>query len=292
MILDDIKKTNAIHPPQWLIPNTMYLTRMGSEAYGVSTDNSDIDIYGFCIPPRDMVFPHLAGEISGFGKQIKRFEQWTEHHCQYNGCEYDFSVYGIVKYFNLVSHNNPNMIDSIFVPENCIVHQTQISQLVRENRKSFVHKGCWHTFKGYAYQMMHKLKTKNPQGKRKELIEKYKYDVKYAYHLVRLLNEVEQLLTEGDLDLQRNNEQLKSIRRGEWTEQEIENYFTEKEKTLEKVYSESKLPWGIDEDKLKNLLLQCLEIHYGKLDNCIQIVDPAIKALQEIAEIVNIALKR
>jgi predicted nucleotidyltransferase len=52
---------------------------MGSQAYGVNTDTSDLDIYGVCIPPKEMIFPHLAGEIPGFGQQIQRFEMWQEH---------------------------------------------------------------------------------------------------------------------------------------------------------------------------------------------------------------------
>ena len=40
----------------------------------------------------------------------------------------------------------------------------------------------------------------------------------------------------------------------------IENYFFEKEKTLEKVYAESKLQHSPDEAKIKKLLLDCLEV--------------------------------
>lgn len=38
---------------------------MGSIACGVAEDHSDIDVYGFAIPPRDWFFPHLRGDISG-----------------------------------------------------------------------------------------------------------------------------------------------------------------------------------------------------------------------------------
>jgi len=82
MILTSLNKQNLIHPPKWLPDNTAYLTIMGSQAYGVSIDDSDLDVYGFCIPPKDLVFPHLAGEIPGFGRQIQRFDQWQEHRVQ------------------------------------------------------------------------------------------------------------------------------------------------------------------------------------------------------------------
>jgi hypothetical protein len=52
-----------------VIEGTQYLVHMGSDAYGVSSNSSDIDAYGFCIPPKSYIFPHLSGEIEGFGKQ-------------------------------------------------------------------------------------------------------------------------------------------------------------------------------------------------------------------------------
>ena len=73
------------------------------------------------------------------------------------------------------------------------------------------------------------MRTKVPKGGRQKIIEEFGYDVKFAYHVVRLLNEVEQILVEEDLDLARNKEQLKAIRRGEWSQQAVEDYFTNKD---------------------------------------------------------------
>lgn len=95
-------------------------------------------------------------------------------------------------------------------------------------------------------------------------------DCKFAYHIVRLLDEVEQIMIEGDIDLQRNREQLKSIRRGEWKEEDIIRYFEDKERTLEKVYQESKLRVKPDEEAIKQLLINCLEDHYGSLKGCVE----------------------
>ena len=69
-IVRHLAERDLIHPPRWLSPNICYETVMGSQAYGVSTDSSDFDVYGFCVPPKSLVFPHLAGEIPGFGRQV------------------------------------------------------------------------------------------------------------------------------------------------------------------------------------------------------------------------------
>lgn len=288
-----LKEAGLINPPSFIPHNIHYETIMGSVAYGVSSDTSDMDVYGFCIPPKDMIFPHLAGEIPGFGNQINRFEQYQQHHILDKsalagaGRTYDITVYSIVKYFQLCMENNPNMIDSLFTPANCVLHITKVGNMVRENRHMFLHKGAWHKFKGYAYSQLHKMTTKNPVGHRVEIRETFGYDVKFAYHVVRLLNEVEQILIEGDIDLQRNREQLKSIRRGEWKEEEIREYFASKERDLEKLYVESKLPHSPDEDKIKKLLLECLEEHYGNLEDAVVKPDAAISALKDIQAILE-----
>lgn len=291
--VQSLVKKGLIRPPEWLEDNIGYETVMGSLAYGVSQDDSDFDIYGFCFPPKTLVFPHLRGEISGFGRQINRFEQWQQHHIhdpsalKGHGRTYDFQIFSIIKYFNLCMENNPNMIDSLFTPVNCVLHATKVGNMVRERRKIFLHKGAWLKYKGYAFSQLHKMQTKDPQGKRKEVRDKYGLDVKFAYHIVRLVNEAEQILVEGDLDLQRGNEQLKAIRRGEWSEAQIREWFTKRELELNKVYDESKIPWGPDEGAIKALLIQCLEEHYGDLSHCI--IDPnrATQAVRDMADVIN-----
>lgn len=292
-IVAKLTSLQLINPPPWLVSNTHLETLMGSVAYGVSCDTSDMDIYGFCIPPKDIIFPHLAGEILGFGKQVKRFEQYQQHHIkneksknQKHHKTYDLNIFNIVKYFHLCMGCNPNMIDSLFTPTTCILHRTKVANMVREKRHLFLHKGAWHTFKGYAYSQLSSI-DKNRTGKRKELVEKHGYDTKNSYHVVRLLNEIEMILIEHDLDLQRNNEQLKSIRRGEWTYEQVKEYFQKKESDLETLYTKSKLQWGPDEQAIKKLLIECLEEHYGNLKDCIILPDRYELAVKEIREIIN-----
>ena len=290
MLLQDLEKKGLIHPPQWLSDNCHYITIMGSFAYGVSSDTSDMDLYGFCIPKKEIVFPHIAGKIIGFDKDLGTFDQWQEHHVNDpsamggEGRMYDLQIFNIVKYFSLLLDNNPNIVDSLFTPVNCVLHITRVGTMVRDNRKLFLHRGAWHRFKGYAYSQLHKMTSKDPKmgSKRKDLREKFGFDVKFAYHIVRLLDEVEQILTTGDLDLQRSHEQLKAIRRGDWTEQQIRDYFTQKEKDLETVYAESTLPWGPDVNKIRELLMNCLEDHYGTLDKCVERPDQYVAVLRDI----------
>ena len=169
-VIQRLEEKKLITPPSFMQSNVHYETMMGSIAYGVSSDTSDMDIYGFCIPPKNMIFPHLAGHIEGFGKSPERFQNYQQHHIidpnadGGNGKEYDIDIYNIIHYFQLCMENNPNTIDSIFTPDRCVLHSTQIGNLVRENRKFFLHKGSWHKRKGYAFSQLHKIDIKTYEG--------------------------------------------------------------------------------------------------------------------------------
>ena len=293
---------------------------MGSTAYGVSDDTSDMDIYGFAMPPKHILFPYSdGGHIFGFGKKPENFEQFQQHHIidKGRGKEYDISIYNIVKFFNLCMENNPNMVDALFVPTRCVLHSTAIANHVRDNRKLFLSKRVWHKFKGYAFSQLHKMKNKwvkdfvelcnkweipydmplkdtldlmknhgandeertrmllvinkietgGKRSKRIPLIAKHGFDTKFAYHVVRLIDECQQILEEGDLDLTRSREHLKAIRRGEVPEKDIIQYFDNKVLSLENSYSTSKLPYTPDEEAIRALLMECIESHYGTVEN-------------------------
>lgn len=125
------------------------------------------------------------------------------------------------------------------------------------------------------------------KSKRFESIKINSFDIKYAYHLIRLLNEIEQILTEEDLDLERSREQLKSIRRGEWKMEDVISYAATKEKYLEGHYLKSKLPERPRELEVKNLLLECLEMQYGTLDKVVHIEDKYEHMIRRIKDIID-----
>lgn len=286
--VEQLTNRGLINPPDFVKSNTMYECIVGSVAYGVSDDFSDIDINGFCIPPKDVIFPHLRGEIEGFGRQKNRFTGWQEHHVKAEELVgvYDFNIYNIVHYMWLCLENNPNMVTTLFVPRECILTSTAISEMIREKRDLFLHKGAWPKYKGYSYSQRHKMAGKNPEpgSKRDQLREKYGYDVKFAYHTVRLLYEAEMILTEGTIDIRRHQEHLKAIRRGTVSEADVIRWCDSKEFDLERAYHSSKLPWGPRESEIKTLLLDCLESHYGSLEKAIVRPDALEDILNKITD--------
>lgn len=285
---DKLHEAGKLNAPRFLKNNIIYEVITGSHAYGTNvSESSDLDIYGVVIPLKEMVFPHLAGEIPGFGVQIKRFEQYIQHHLEHGVHSYDMTYTSIVKYFQLCMENNPNMVDTLFVPQECVTHMNRIGSLIRENRRRFLHKGSYHKFLGYAHSQLHKMASNKREGKRAEIHDKFGFDVKFAMHLVRLSYEAEQILSEEDLDLRRHSEHLKAIRRGDVPEQDIRLWFASKEKYLEELYRTSTLRHTPDQEFLKTLLLNCLEHHYGSLEKAIDTSDKYQSAVIEISAILE-----
>ena len=288
-----LKKEGKINPPSFVIEDLEYLVIMGSVAYGVNEDYSDLDLYGFCIPPKEIIFPHLNGQINGFGPKPPEFNQWQLAYVEDKNTKttFDFSIYNVVKFIQLIMENNPTMLDSLFVPDRCILYQTEISKYLREKRFEFIHKGCYPKFKGYAYSQLHKCKSQERTGKRKEVVEKFGFDVKFAYHVVRLMSEVEEILSERTLTLDKKErrEFLKSIRRGEVSYEEIEEYFKSKEKYLDKLYEESTLPYSYNEKEIKQILVNCLEMKFGSIDGLIKVSneEDIKESLRDIQKIIG-----
>ncbi len=366
--IETLTKKGLIHPPEnFLVSNTIYETVMGSHAFGVADTSvkdkiPDYDVYGCCIPPKDILFPHLQGKIVclddkgswvGFGSKPRTFEQYQKHHIfdpdahGGKGKEWDLVIYNVVKYFELCRKNVPNMIDSLFTREEHVLHCTLAGRIIRDNRKLFLSKECWKKYRGYAaselkkadnkvncdemlnvlafetdYQIPHSTKFSeveealkegysslrgrlahlndeelqkyydlfkegNEKTTRFEHQKEFQMDRKFLYHILRLYDEVEQILLDGDLDLQRAKETMKAVRRGEWTLEQIKDWMFEKDKALESAYATCKLRERPDEQETQKVLMNVLEEHYGSLENVIVEPDWSISLLKDMDNLLS-----
>jgi predicted nucleotidyltransferase len=99
------------------------------------------------------------------------------------------------------------------------------------------------------------LENRNP--KRHDLEELYKYDTKNAMHLVRLLQEGEQLLKKGYLIFPLPNaKELLDIRNGSMTYDEVIKYMETKRFELNEVRKTSMLPEEPRRDDVEKLVIQ------------------------------------
>ena len=113
------------------------------------------------------------------------------------------------------------------------------------------------------------------------------FSTKFAYHIVRLALEAEQILITHHLEVDKNGPLLRSIRDGEWSVEKIVEWFDEKEKQLEALYTTSTLRHSPDEEALKVLLMNCLEEHYGNLSKAVVMPDRDTQILDDLKRLLE-----
>lgn len=115
----------------------------GSNAYGTNTPASDIDIRGIFIPTKD--------EIISIKPMIE----------QVSDKKSDITYYGLKRFFELASENNPNIVELFNIPEDCVQIRHPIMQKILDNRHLFISKKSKHSFSGYAFAQIKKAKGQN-----------------------------------------------------------------------------------------------------------------------------------
>lgn len=146
--------------------NIMLLGLGGSHAYGVSNENSDVDIRGISLNSKSDI---LLGK--DFGEVVN--------------VETDTTIYSVNKMISLLEKCNPNTIEILgLLPEHYLVC-TDIGQDLLDNRKMFLSKICVHTFGGYANSQLRRMENKAAriadQKKQEENILKSIQNAKYSF---------------------------------------------------------------------------------------------------------------
>lgn len=115
----------------------------GSHAYGTAIETSDEDYRGIYRNPQGEYL--MLAEPS---QQIANEKQ-------------DIVYYSLKRFIELASACNPNIIELLYMPEDCIKLKTPTMQMLLENRDLFLSKKAFHSFSGYAYSQIHKAKGQN-----------------------------------------------------------------------------------------------------------------------------------
>ena len=133
MNVDLLKKTDQI----------IFEAIVGSVAYGTNTPTSDVDIRGIFRLPKESYMSLVSPiqEVSNDSQDIKYYE--------------------LRKFLDLAKDCNPNIIELLYLPEECIKIMTPVMQKLIDNRNLFITKKAYHTFSGYAYAQIGKAKGQN-----------------------------------------------------------------------------------------------------------------------------------
>jgi predicted nucleotidyltransferase len=190
--------------------NLVYAIKAGSHLYGTNTPQSDEDFRGVFVPgvarmlgfePIDVI-PEPGDKISD-----------------------DIVMHEIRKFALLCMAGNPNILDWLFAPEDCVIFISDHFEPLRENRELFLSRKLAERFYGYVRGHLTKMErgvTRHLGEKRKSDIEAHGYSTKNAMHLIRLARMGCEAIETGQYNVRRPDvEELLAIRRGEWDVEKI-----------------------------------------------------------------------
>jgi len=192
------------NPPFDVQEHLLYACISGSHAYGINTENSDLDVRGVIWVPENYLLGLLKCEQIASSKN-------------------DVTYFSIKKFFQLCMKGNVHGLEMAYMPQRTVKFIHPAFQKVLDNKQLFLSKRIGYTFSGYAYQQVKLMFTKisNNTG-RQHLIEKFGHDCKMSAHVLRILRSGRELLETGHLNVYRNDkEELLAIRNGKYKLHEL-----------------------------------------------------------------------
>jgi predicted nucleotidyltransferase len=199
--------------------------------YGTATPRSDTDYIEVHLPTKDQIF--------GLGDKWATFPQTLGEH--------DVSRFGVNQYIKLLAKGNPNVLETIFCPEDRmeVCHDAFRTLAAGEEQTmpgvaAILHKdSIIHAHLGFAIQQTNKMmpaKAKWAGPRREALFDQYGYDVKYAAHAIRLVHQCLEVLDTGYISYPYQPAMvtyLQDIRKGKYKLQEIRDKFAYELKRVE-----------------------------------------------------------
>lgn len=140
---------------EWLKSNIVYLTLHGSRAYGLATEQSDVDVKGICIPPVD-----VDNDLFQKFEQVENspfVEDWFSHFKNPKNPKLESTVYSLKKFFVLAANVNPNIIELLWTDESDRYMFDDPMVKLFQNRDLFLSSKAKFTFSGYAFAQAAKI---------------------------------------------------------------------------------------------------------------------------------------
>lgn len=189
---------------------------IGSRAYGLEDDSSDIDYRGIYLPPADM---HWS--LYGVPEQLE--------------CHETQEVYWeLQKFVVLALKSNPNVLECLYSP--VVEKSTPLAKELLAMRDCFVSKLVYQTFNGYVMSQFKKMQA--------DIRNQGQVKWKHVMHLIRLLMSGIHGLKEGYIQVrvEEHRDQLLAIKRGECSWDETEKWRKDLHEKFELAFQQTNLP--------------------------------------------------
>jgi predicted nucleotidyltransferase len=202
---------------------------VGSTAYGLNHQTSDVDRRGFYLPPADL---HWA--LAGVLDQLET----DDEECYWE----------IEKFIRLALKANPNVLECLYSPlvETCTPIAAELIGLRHIFLSHYIHR----TYNSYVLSQFKKIEQ--------DLRNHHEVRWKHVMHLIRLLLSGVVVLKSGFVPLRvdEHRERLLAIRRGEIPWEQVEEWRLALHRELDQALDSTELPAHPDYERANAFLLR------------------------------------
>jgi len=199
-----------------LYEHVVYRCVVGSRAYGLASDASDVDVRGVYLPPAELHWS-LYGVPEQLEDRTAEVVYWEAQ-----------------KFVVLALKANPNILECLYTP--LVEHASPLVRELLEERGRFLSRVVYQTYNGYVMSQFKKLE----QDFRTTGAPKWKH----AMHLVRLLVSGVTALREGrvPVDVGPLGERLLAVKRAELPWEEVNAWRLALHRDFDAAYASTPLP--------------------------------------------------
>lgn len=207
----------------------IYRCVVGSRAYGLDNDASDIDLRGIYLPAAE-----LHWSLYGIPEQL---ENSATQECYWE----------LQKFLVLALKANPNVLECLYTP--LVEVATPLTNELLQRREIFLSQLVYQTFNSYVLSQFKKMEQ--------DLRTKGEIRWKHAMHLIRLLLSGITILKEGfvPVRVEAYRSQLLSIRQQEMPWEEVNRWRLELHQTFDRAFANTRLPERPDYEKANTFLI-------------------------------------
>lgn len=208
----------------------IYRCVVGSRAFGLDHETSDIDRRGIYLPPAD-----LHWSLYGIPEQLDNPENQE--------CYWELQ-----KFLLLALKANPNVLECLYTP--LIETQSIIAEELLRVREIFLSKLIYQTYNGYVMSQFKKMEQ--------DLRTVGEVRLKHAMHLIRLLISGVTILKEGfvPVKVEQYRSELLAIRDGEMSWPEVNTWRLSLHKDFDLAFTSSGLPDRPNYEKANAFLIK------------------------------------
>lgn len=212
----DINNSDQVLAEHGLFDRVIFRCVIGSRAYGLDDENSDIDRRGIYLPPADLHWS-LYGVPDQLENDATQEVYWE-----------------LQKFVVLALKANPNVLECLYTP--IVETATPLAQEMLDMKEVFLSKLVFQTYSGYVASQFKKMQTDiRNQGQVKS---------KHVMHLIRLLLSGINVLREGFVAVAvgEHRDRLLAIKSGETKWDDVEAWRLELHQQFNSAFEQTKLP--------------------------------------------------